>query len=172
MKVLELERSGINEDESVNLIGITLSPAKWKSDFYMKRKEIFELWDACHVSIIHRSQFYLLFRGDPADAIYIEVELRRLTWLRNHHLKPTRKAGRESHVSSPVLRYKVPSISLKGILLCCMRIRIFILLPRAQSLSQEYTTYSSDEINYLGQKKHHINEAYALCCRLLQSTLG
>ena len=128
MKVLELERNGSNEDESINLVGITLSPAKWKSDFYLKRKEIFKLWDACHVSIIHRSQFYLLFRGDPADAIYIEVELRRLTWLRNHHLKPTRKAGRESHVESPVLRYKVSSISLKGILLCCMSLRIFILL--------------------------------------------
>ncbi|MCI45428.1 kinesin-like protein NACK1-like, partial [Trifolium medium] len=30
------------------------------------------------------TQFYLLFKGDPADQIYMEVELRRLTWLQQH----------------------------------------------------------------------------------------
>ncbi|KAF6158271.1 hypothetical protein GIB67_001342 [Kingdonia uniflora] len=38
----------------------------------------------CQVSIIHRTQFYLLFKGDSADQIYMEVELRRLTWLQQH----------------------------------------------------------------------------------------
>ena len=38
----------------------------------------------CHVSIIHRTQFYLLFKGDPADQIYVEVELRNLNWLQQH----------------------------------------------------------------------------------------
>lgn len=42
------------------------------------------LWHLCHVSIIHRTQFYLLFKGDPADQMYLEVELRRLTWLERH----------------------------------------------------------------------------------------
>jgi centromeric protein E len=104
MKVLELEKNGSYEDESVNLDTFALSPSNWKSDFLLKQKEIFELWDACHVSIIHRSQFYLLFRGDPADAIYIEVELRRLTWLRNYHLKSGRKTGRDNRIASPGLR--------------------------------------------------------------------
>ena len=38
----------------------------------------------CFVSIIHMTRFYLLFNGDPADQIYMEVELRRLTWLQQH----------------------------------------------------------------------------------------
>lgn len=103
MKVLELERNENTEDESVSL-ALPSSPERWKSDFHMKRKQIFELWDVCHVSLMHRSQFYLLFRGDPADAMYVEVELRRLIWLRSHHLKPSSRSGvlaRDEQVASP-----------------------------------------------------------------------
>lgn len=103
MKVLELERSENTEDEPVNL-ALPSSPERWKSDFHTKRKEIFELWDVCHVSLLHRSQFYLLFRGDPTDAMYVEVELRRLIWLRNHHSKPSSRSGvytRDEQVASP-----------------------------------------------------------------------
>lgn len=53
----------------------------WRITFKQQREQIIELWDICYVSIIHRTQFYLLFSGDPSDQIYIEVELRRLTWL-------------------------------------------------------------------------------------------
>lgn len=53
----------------------------WQIAFKEQRQLILELWDLCYVSIIHRTQFYLLFKGDPADQIYMEVELRRLTWL-------------------------------------------------------------------------------------------
>lgn len=60
------------------------SPAAWNMIFREQRQQIIELWDLCHVSIIHRTQFYLLFKGDPADQIYMEVELRRLTWLQQH----------------------------------------------------------------------------------------
>lgn len=52
--------------------------------FKEMQHQILELWDVCYVSIIHRTQFYLLFKGDPADQIYMEVELRRLTWLQQH----------------------------------------------------------------------------------------
>ncbi|MCO5591245.1 hypothetical protein L7F22_045226 [Adiantum nelumboides] len=84
-RVLELERNGnVDEDAACIVLSTPTSPERWKSEFSEKRKQIFQLWDACHVSIIHRSQFYLLFRGDPADAIYIEVELRRLNWLKEH----------------------------------------------------------------------------------------
>lgn len=102
-RVLELERNENTEDESVSL-ALPSSPERWKSDFHMKRKQIFELWDVCHVSLMHRSQFYLLFRGDPADAMYVEVELRRLIWLRSHHLKPSSRSGvlaRDEQVASP-----------------------------------------------------------------------
>ena len=60
------------------------SPASWHVTFREERQQIIELWHVCHVSIIHRTQFYLLFKGDPADQIYMEVELRRLNWLQQH----------------------------------------------------------------------------------------
>nr|AMS24223.1 kinesin 7-IIb protein [Marsilea vestita] len=85
-RVMELENNGSTEEDSEHL-SLPHSPERWKNDYSVKLKQILELWDACHVSIVHRSQFYLLFQGDPADAIYIEVELRRLLWLRNHHLR-------------------------------------------------------------------------------------
>ena len=56
-------------------------PENWKLLFQKERMQIAQLWDLCQVSIIHRSQFYLMFRGDPADQVYMEVELRRLAWL-------------------------------------------------------------------------------------------
>eukprot|EP00250_Pteridium_aquilinum_P013810 c21587_g2_i1 orf=944-3772(+) len=104
-RVLELETNGNTEDEPVSL-ALPSSPERWKSDFHMKRKQIFELWEVCHVSLMHRSQFYLLFRGDPADSMYVEVELRRLIWLRTNHLKPSsrsRALAQDERVASPGL---------------------------------------------------------------------
>ncbi|KAH7365211.1 hypothetical protein KP509_18G014100 [Ceratopteris richardii] len=46
-----------------------------------ERKQIVELLNACNVSLIHRSHYYLLFCGDPAGVVYLEVELQRLGWL-------------------------------------------------------------------------------------------
>nr|AMS24222.1 kinesin 7-IIa protein [Marsilea vestita] len=84
-RVMDLESNGGTVGDAETMaITLPTSPEKWKSEFQTKQKQIFELWDICYVSIIHRSQFYLLFRGDPADAIYIEVELRRLTWLKDN----------------------------------------------------------------------------------------
>lgn len=60
------------------------SPISWTVTFREQRQQIIELWDVCFVSIIHRTQFYLLFKGDPSDQIYLEVELRRLNWLQQH----------------------------------------------------------------------------------------
>ena len=54
----------------------------WHVTFREQSQQIIELWHMCFVSIIHMTRFYLLFiNGDPADQIYMEVELRRLTWL-------------------------------------------------------------------------------------------
>ncbi|KAL0923694.1 hypothetical protein M5K25_007761 [Dendrobium thyrsiflorum] len=57
------------------------SPSHWSRDFEKKQQEIIKLWHECNVSLIHRTYFYLLFKGDPADSIYMEVELRRLAFL-------------------------------------------------------------------------------------------
>uniref|UniRef100_A0A6N2LC49 Kinesin-like protein n=1 Tax=Salix viminalis TaxID=40686 RepID=A0A6N2LC49_SALVM len=88
-QVLELEANeaaGYNiEEEEVENINEQEEPqVSWHVTFMEQRQLIIELWDVCYVSIIHRTQFYLLFSGDPADQIYMEVELRRLTWLQQH----------------------------------------------------------------------------------------
>lgn len=80
-QVLELET---NEPATEETDMIDHSPVSWHLMFESQRKQIIMLWYLCHVSIIHRTQFFLLFKGDPADQIYMEVELRRLTWLEQH----------------------------------------------------------------------------------------
>lgn len=92
-QVLELEANGgiVEEEDDADLVcmdegtpPVTHSLEGWQSLFQKQRMHIVKLWDICQVSIIHRSQFYLLFKGDPADEVYMEVELRRLTWLQEH----------------------------------------------------------------------------------------
>lgn len=58
------------------------SPSNWPSEFKRLQREIIELWHTCNVSLVHRTHFFLLFNGDPADSIYMEVELRRLSFLK------------------------------------------------------------------------------------------
>ncbi|CAN6451520.1 unnamed protein product [Victoria cruziana] len=86
-QVLELEANENTGNEAAsedNSSDIRNSPASWHMFFDSQRKQIIQLWDLCQVSIVHRTQFYLLFKGDPADQIYLEVEMRRLTWLQQH----------------------------------------------------------------------------------------
>ncbi|XAR51115.1 Plus-end-directed kinesin ATPase [Bertholletia excelsa] len=77
-QVLEMEANNPANDETDT---VDQSPISWSSMFEDQRSQIIMLWHLCHVSVIHRTQFYLLFKGDPDDQIYMEVELRRLTWL-------------------------------------------------------------------------------------------
>ena len=61
-----------------------ISPSKWPSEFKRLQKDIIELWHTCYVSLVHRTYFFLLFKGgDPADSIYMEVEFRRLSFLKH-----------------------------------------------------------------------------------------
>eukprot|EP00268_Persea_americana_P028560 TRINITY_DN27715_c0_g1_i2.p1 TRINITY_DN27715_c0_g1~~TRINITY_DN27715_c0_g1_i2.p1 ORF type:complete len:805 (+),score=173.63 TRINITY_DN27715_c0_g1_i2:931-3345(+) len=86
-QVLELEANeaaGCNTMENDDMPELLNSPSSWQAMFQEQRQQIIELWDVCCVSIVHRTQFYMLFRGEPADQIYLEVELRRLTWLQQH----------------------------------------------------------------------------------------
>lgn len=55
--------------------------SNWPSEFDKIRKEIIKLWGTCHVSLVHRTYFFLLFNGDPTDSIYLDVEFRRLSFL-------------------------------------------------------------------------------------------
>ncbi|KAK9099598.1 hypothetical protein Syun_026643 [Stephania yunnanensis] len=78
-QVLEMEENEASTSEVDVEDEIPRMP--WHLLFEDQRKQILMLWHLCHVSIVHRTQFFLLFRGDPDDQMYVEVELRRLSWL-------------------------------------------------------------------------------------------
>ncbi|PIN23911.1 Kinesin-like protein [Handroanthus impetiginosus] len=59
------------------------SASDWHAEFERQKREIIELWDVCCIPLVHRTYFLLLFKGDPSDAVYMEVELRRLSFLKN-----------------------------------------------------------------------------------------
>lgn len=57
--------------------------SNWPTEFRNLQRQIIELWHACNVSLIHRSYFFMLFQGgDPSDAVYLEVEMRRMKFLK------------------------------------------------------------------------------------------
>ncbi|KAE9616483.1 putative plus-end-directed kinesin ATPase [Lupinus albus] len=58
------------------------APLDWSVQFKRQQKEIIELWQSCYVPLTHRTYFFLLFKGDPADYIYLEVEHRKLSFLK------------------------------------------------------------------------------------------
>ncbi|KAM7518199.1 hypothetical protein LguiB_017161 [Lonicera macranthoides] len=68
----------VKEDEE----GEEKEESNWALEFEKQRREIVELWDACNVPLVHRTYFFLLFKGDPSDSVYLEVELRRLSFLK------------------------------------------------------------------------------------------
>ncbi|CAH8392077.1 unnamed protein product [Eruca vesicaria subsp. sativa] len=55
----------------------------WSEEFDRKREQILELWQTCNVSLVHRTYFFLLFTGEQADSIYMGVELRRLSFMKD-----------------------------------------------------------------------------------------
>ncbi|KAL3637460.1 hypothetical protein CASFOL_018628 [Castilleja foliolosa] len=55
----------------------------WPVEFRRLQRQIVELWHACNVSLAHRTYFFLIFQGDPSDAIYLEVEMRRMKMLKD-----------------------------------------------------------------------------------------
>ncbi|KAI3820168.1 hypothetical protein L1987_14026 [Smallanthus sonchifolius] len=58
------------------------SEKEWCLVFEEQRRKIIELWNACSIPLLHRTYFFLLIKGDPSDSVYIEVELRRLAFLK------------------------------------------------------------------------------------------
>ncbi|KAK4262093.1 hypothetical protein QN277_027700 [Acacia crassicarpa] len=80
------------------------SPSNWPSEFKRLQREIIELWDACNVSLVHRTYFFLLFKGDSSDSIYMEVELRRLSYLKQTQGDPTVEDGQKLTSSARNLR--------------------------------------------------------------------
>lgn len=82
-KFVALRSSKSFKDAAVDPIQDYLTmPLNWPLEFKRLEMEIIELWHACNVSMAHRSYFFLLFRGDQKDCLYMEVELRRLKYIR------------------------------------------------------------------------------------------
>ncbi|KAG8660007.1 hypothetical protein MANES_02G101900v8 [Manihot esculenta] len=84
----ETKSEAIDSIKSVKSVGLDPiqddleSAVKWASEFKRLQQEIIELWHACCVSLVHRTYFFLLFKGDPKDSFYMEVELRKLSFLK------------------------------------------------------------------------------------------
>ncbi|KAG8373249.1 hypothetical protein BUALT_Bualt11G0004300 [Buddleja alternifolia] len=83
-----------NESPKKNVKDVGLDPiednefkglSSWPVEFKRLQREIIELWDACNVALVHRTYFFLLFQGDPTDAIYLEVEMRRMKFLKDKY---------------------------------------------------------------------------------------
>nr|XP_043637213.1 kinesin-like protein NACK1 [Erigeron canadensis] len=131
-QVLELEANeaaGYDLENDENTADIPeVSPVPWPIIFREQRQKIIELWDVCFVSIIHRTQFYMLFKGDPADEIYMEVELRRLNWLQEHLA--------EHGNATPARGAEEPTISISSSLRSLKREREFL----AKRLTTRLTT--------------------------------
>ncbi|XP_047325518.1 kinesin-like protein KIN-7E [Impatiens glandulifera] len=79
MKVKDIGLDPMQDDEEK--WQCTTTSADWPSEFERQRKSIIALWKKCNISLIHRTYFFLLFKGDSADSVYLEVEFRRLTFL-------------------------------------------------------------------------------------------
>ncbi|KAI3777469.1 hypothetical protein L1987_47269 [Smallanthus sonchifolius] len=63
----------------------------WSMVFEKQRREIIKLWNECNTPLVHRTYFFLLFKGDQSDSVYMEVELRRLSFLKNTPSRATSK---------------------------------------------------------------------------------
>ncbi|XP_042508493.1 kinesin-like protein KIN-7E isoform X2 [Macadamia integrifolia] len=94
------------------------SPPSWHLEFERQKREIIELWHACNVSLVHRTYFLLLFKGDPADSIYMEVELRRLTFLKDSfsHGNLARHAMEDGRTLTPASSMK--ALRRERVMLC------------------------------------------------------
>ncbi|KAK6924452.1 Kinesin motor domain [Dillenia turbinata] len=79
-KPVEVSRSV--KDVALDPIEVKLdNPSNWQSEFQRLQGEIIELWHSCNVSLVHRTYFFMLFKGDSTDSIYMEVERRRLSFI-------------------------------------------------------------------------------------------
>ncbi|KAG9140263.1 hypothetical protein Leryth_014708 [Lithospermum erythrorhizon] len=85
--VVEMERTSekqqnLPDNDSKVVDDSQLSSSNRTMDFEKQRQEIIELWNVCNVPLEHRTYFFLLFKGEPSDSIYMEVEQRRLSYLK------------------------------------------------------------------------------------------
>lgn len=92
-------------DKNVNRVRGLSFPGVWgtliPSKFEMQQRDIVELWDACNVPLVHRSYFFLLIKGELSDSVYLDVELRRLSFLKDTFSSGNQITGVEGHDVTP-----------------------------------------------------------------------
>lgn len=123
---------------------VTLSD--WPLEFERLQRSIIELWQTCNISLVHRTYFILLFKGDSTDSIYMKVELRRLSFVKetfsreNAEVDYGRTLTLASRSSLPIYMH-VACRSIFNFYIC------FLLAPylwRALSFVLDYTCLHSD----------------------------
>lgn len=86
-------------------------PPGWpEKKFAGEMASIVELWDLCQVSIVHRTEVYLLMRGLPSDMPYLSLERRRLQWLRQQWFEDA-EANPTAHAERQVLHPRVAALA-------------------------------------------------------------
>ncbi|XP_027902854.1 kinesin-like protein KIN-7I [Vigna unguiculata] len=87
-------------DKRVNRVrGVSFSgtPGPW--NFETQLRDTIQLWDACNIPLVHRSYFFLLIKGEISDAVYFDVELRRLSFLKDTFFNATNSTAHGSDVT-------------------------------------------------------------------------
>ncbi|KAL0693113.1 hypothetical protein Bca4012_060293 [Brassica carinata] len=77
------------QQQAVDLVPKEINSSEL-SEFERQQRQIIELWEVCNVPLVHRTYFFLLFKGDPSDYVYMEVELRRLSFLKLNDTETSR----------------------------------------------------------------------------------
>ncbi|KAL5847763.1 hypothetical protein ACOSQ3_011287 [Xanthoceras sorbifolium] len=153
------------EEAGLDSVQDALPPqSDWPAEFERKRKEIIELWNACHVPLVHRTYFFLLFKGDPSDSVYLEVEIRRLSFLnsgkRANLLTPassSRDLQREREILSKQIHQKFPRKERENLY---KKWNISLnTKQRSVQLARRIWTETQD--------MNHINESAALVAKLV-----
>ncbi|KAL9312547.1 hypothetical protein ACSQ67_017999 [Phaseolus vulgaris] len=90
--------SGINK--RVNRVkGVSFIGTPEPCNFERQLRDTIQLWDACNIPLVHRSYFFLLIKGELSDSVYFDVELRRLSFLRDTFFSATNSTGHGSDVT-------------------------------------------------------------------------
>ncbi|KAL3840257.1 hypothetical protein ACJIZ3_024848 [Penstemon smallii] len=82
-KTTDINQEKVADDDLSQSKDVEQPTSEWDSEFEKKKREIIELWNGCNIPLVHRTYFFLLFKGDPSDVLYLDVELRRLSFINN-----------------------------------------------------------------------------------------
>uniref|UniRef100_A0A0D9W7N1 Kinesin motor domain-containing protein n=1 Tax=Leersia perrieri TaxID=77586 RepID=A0A0D9W7N1_9ORYZ len=151
------------------------SPSRWPLEFEKKQQEIIDLWHACNVSLVHRTYFFLLFKGDPADSIYMEVELRRLSFLKDTYSNGSMERKAVASIPSTSLASSAKKLHREREMLCRQ-------MQRRLSVEERESMYTKWGVSLASKRRRlqvarrlwtetkdleHVRESASLVARLI-----